>query len=73
MDARPTGRTRYRVHKSFFGAPMVVLQIEWKGIHTYCVGGFIDSEWMTFWRDASIEDVTEANPVTPSIDKQDEA
>lgn len=57
MDARPTGRRRYRSQPRFLRKPVLVLQIEWKGIHTTSIGGHIDSEWITFWRDADVEDL----------------
>jgi hypothetical protein len=57
MDAKPTGRTRHRSQRRW-GREELVLQIEWRGIHTYSIGGFIDSEWIDFWRDATSADMT---------------
>lgn len=55
-----TGRRRYALrHHGFFNPRLVlVLQVERKFISTTSIGGYIDSEWVTNWRDASLEDLT---------------
>ena len=58
MEARPTGRRRFRHQTRWLSKPILVLQVEWKGIHTFSIGGHIDSEWITFWRDADVADLT---------------
>ena len=51
MNATPTGNRRFRLQVRFGGRRELVLQI-------YDIGGMIDSEWVTFWRDARVEDLT---------------
>lgn len=53
----PTGRTRHEVRRSW-RRTFLVLQIQERGIHTYCIGGYIDSDWVTRWRDATTSDLT---------------
>lgn len=54
----PTGRRRHRSQRRLFGREELVLQIEWRGLHTYCIGGYVDSDWIKFWRDATSADLT---------------
>lgn len=61
-DFTPTGRWRHRTDQRRWWTPAVlVLQLEERFIHTYCVGGVVNSEWATRWRDAEITDLTETN------------
>lgn len=56
-----TGRKRHIARSYGFGPRrkvVLVLQVEAKGLHTYCAGGMVDSEWVTYWRDAHTGDVT---------------
>lgn len=56
----PTGRRRHRSHKPFFGSPKLVLEMEFRVLRTYSIGGQIDSEYYTYWRDATVSDLTGA-------------
>ena len=49
-----TGKRRYRHEKD-----KIILQVEWKLLHTYWAAGMVDSEWVTVWRDATLEDISE--------------
>jgi hypothetical protein len=54
---KPTGKKRYRVTRTWFGEPKLVLQIEVLVDSYHEVGGgYIDHEQTTVWRDAKIED-----------------
>jgi len=53
-----TGKRRYRIEKHWC-REYLVLEVEERGLHTYCVGGMIDTEYVTRWRDAKISDLTE--------------
>lgn len=55
---RLTGRTRHRPMNRAFGPPKLVLQVERTYLHDYCIGGHIDTETVTDWRDATVEDLT---------------
>lgn len=55
---QPTGNVRVR--PSSFGKKLI-LQVEVTGIHTYSIGGHIDSEHVTEWRDAKVEDLARVN------------
>ena len=59
-----TGRTRYRQAKEAWGKLVLVLQVEERGLVTYCSGGMIDSEWTNRWRDARLEDMQFPEPFT---------
>lgn len=50
-----TGRTRYREHKRAMRPSLLVLQVEYKGLHMDSVGGMDD---YTAWRDAEVQDIT---------------
>lgn len=52
-----TGRHRLRIHRDWLGRAMMVLQVEWRGLHTTFIAGHTDTQWATCWRDARIEDV----------------
>jgi hypothetical protein len=54
---KPTGRTRYRLHRTLWSDPILVLQIEVRGIETDMIGGWIDSKTVNRWRDASVSDL----------------
>ena len=61
-----TGRTRHTARRSW-GRESLVLKVEERGIHTYCVAGHIDSEWSTRWRDAITADLTATqSPTDPA-------
>lgn len=49
-----TGNVRHRL--SSFGKKLI-LQVEVEYMHTYSVGGHIDSELTSTWRDATVEDL----------------
>lgn len=55
-DWNPTGRTRYRLHKTW-GASLLVLQIEVRGIETRMIYGWVDSNTVNRWRDACVSDL----------------
>lgn len=55
--AEPTGRWRHRTHRDWRGRETLVLQIEERGFHTSYIGGHIDTERVTRWRDATAGDV----------------
>lgn len=57
-----TGRTRHRVKRTWFGREYLVLQVEETGIRSYSLGGAIDCESYTEWRDATTEDLTVVEP-----------
>lgn len=59
MDATLTGRRRYRVKCRLFGAPLVVLQVQERGVETVWAGGHVDTASVTRWRDAQPQDLTE--------------
>lgn len=52
-------KTRYRLHTPMLGRPMLVLQVQETRPVTTNIGGYIDTESMTYWRDATTEDVSE--------------
>jgi hypothetical protein len=54
----PTGRRRFRVQRRIFRDDVVVLQVEYHGLSTTWCAGQIDSEWITYWRDARVADLT---------------
>lgn len=56
-DWKPTGRTRYRLHRTWWCDPVLVLQIEVRGIETNMIGGWIDSKTVNRWRDANVSDL----------------
>lgn len=58
----PTGRWRHRTERrGWWQTSLLVLQLEERFIRTYCVGGIVDSEAATRWRDAEVADITETN------------
>jgi hypothetical protein len=58
VTATLTGRTRYRVERRWFRAPLVVLQVEKRGwVTTHLFGHHNDSKAQVFWEDAKPEDV----------------
>jgi hypothetical protein len=59
VTARLTGRTRYRVHKLFFGKQILVLQVE-EHREGYRADEHGHGEEINFssWRDAKPEDIT---------------
>lgn len=62
-----TGAMRYRVHKPLFGAPLLVLQIEIhrKGFEVMDSYGSSFDRDDTFWRDATVEDISEGLDAAP--------
>lgn len=54
-----TGRTRHRAQQRAFGPAKLVLQVERSYICTSSTGGHIDSEAVTDWRDAQVEDLAQ--------------
>jgi hypothetical protein len=55
-----TGKTRLRVKKSLFGSSLVYqVEVKETGVHFDHYGDSRGYE-QTFWRDARVEDVTEA-------------
>lgn len=59
ITIKPTGRTRHRAHKPFFGKQILILQVEER--HQGYVPdnhGHGDDVDQCFWRDARPEDVT---------------
>lgn len=65
-----TGRTRHRPGFERTGGlfrrrgrRVLVLQVEFTGIHSYHNGHSVDSEWITSWRDARVEDLPAAGDI----------
>lgn len=54
-----TGRKRYRILTRLFRNPVLVLQLEVIGIHTFCIAGMIESENIKWWVDANPEQLLE--------------
>lgn len=54
---KPTGRTRYRLHRPWIGRAVLVLQIEVRGIETRMIGGWFSSDTVDRWRDADVSDL----------------
>lgn len=52
-----TGKTRMRVHQGWFGEPMLVIQVQETWLHSESLGGVIDVEHRTRWRDAKVTDI----------------
>lgn len=46
-----------RLHKSWFGKPMLVIQVQETWLHAESLGGMIDIEHRTRWRDAKVTDI----------------
>jgi hypothetical protein len=55
---QPTGRTRHRhaIIGRVIPKAVLVLQIEERGLDTRSIAGHVETEWVTRWRDALIED-----------------
>lgn len=49
----PTGRTRHRLEKPWFGSPLLVLQVEVHQRNTYPD----ESRGGLYWRDAQVQDL----------------
>ena len=58
MKEKLTGKQRYRVHRTFLGREFIVLQVEVAGYYTTNIGGCIDTEEYTEYRDATLEDLS---------------
>jgi hypothetical protein len=54
--AENTGEIRFRCHRDWRGREYVVLQMKWRGLLTTWAPGGSDTEWVTEWRDARVED-----------------
>ena len=54
-----TGRKRYRSARTWFRQEYLVLQVEVEGLITENIGGRVECERRTWWRDATTEDLTE--------------
>ena len=52
----PTGRHRFREEKRLFRKSLMVLQYEWKVLRISNYGGYIDSDYILQWRDATVQD-----------------
>ena len=50
-----TGRKRLRTMKRWFREPLLVLQLEIKGLVPHNDGGRIECEWETWWIDADMK------------------
>lgn len=57
-----TGRQRYDSRRTFWGREYLVLQIQERGLVASYIGGHVDCEWMTRWRDATTVDLTITSP-----------
>jgi hypothetical protein len=55
--SEPTGRYRFRLHRDWRGRQTMVLQMQWRGLRTIYLAGHPDTQWMTCWCDARLEDV----------------
>ena len=53
-NPKPTGKHRYRTN----WRGQLVLQLQFEGLLTRYLGGKIDTQWATGWRDARLEDLT---------------
>ena len=53
-----TGNVRHRL--SSFGKKLI-LQVEVEYLYDYCIGGYIEVEKHTKWRDAKVEDFSRIN------------
>lgn len=59
-----TGKKRLRCEDE-----KLILQVQEKGLDTKYIGGNISSEWVTYWRDAKVEDATTAYIIDLDIEK----
>ena len=59
--AELTGNKRFRsgTEGRLFPRPILILQVEVSGLVDYNMGGYIECEVQTWWRDASTEDLLE--------------
>lgn len=62
-----TGNTRARVEKRLFRKPVLILQVEEAGVHTYSMGGQIDDYPYKKWRDCTVEDLTSVQNLNANI------
>lgn len=53
-----TGRRRFRLKPRLFGDPLIILQVEVKGMVSQYMGGGVDTDFATWWQDAKVEDLT---------------
>lgn len=56
-----TGRTRFRIGKSFGSKGKMILQVEDRKANESYEGGYIDTNYYNTWRDATFEDFQELN------------
>lgn len=63
QHAEKTGRIRHRVQRlGWFGKRYAcILQVEERGLHTSYSAGHHDTQWVSRWRDATLDDLTEVN------------
>ena len=55
-----TGKRRFRASTNWFGKTVLLLQVEVEGMVPRNVGNrWVDTERETWWRDATVEDLTE--------------
>jgi len=57
IHVKATGRQRHRVVARLFGREKLVLQVEERGLVTSCIGGVVECDWCTWWRDARATDL----------------
>ena len=57
-ETKLTGKRRHRVKKTIFGNDMLVLQVQVTGSRTYCIGPYVETDDVTYWRDARVEDLS---------------
>ncbi len=66
-----TGRRRYRLEDRVFRAPLLVLQVEIREQgYRPCHTGYGDDIDRCFWRDATLEDISEADTIEQSASKE---
>lgn len=73
-----TGKTRLRVLTRLFRPSVLILQVQVSGFITTSTGGYVDSEKMNWWIDASAEHLLTFNKQktfdifkAPTLDTED--
>jgi len=59
MNDKPTGKTRFRAHRTFWGKTLLVVQIQWNRTHLYLQDNNAQSVPHLLWEDARVEDMSE--------------
>lgn len=59
--AELTGLKRLLSVRTLCGSERLVLQVQERGLHTSYIGGHVDTQWVTRWRDATTADLTLTN------------